>query len=425
MLSTMFRTIAARALFRPGDRVLVAVSGGPDSMALLHALWEARARLQIELEVVGVDHGLRAEAARELDLVSARAEALELPFLRLGVDVGRERRRGVSLQDAARRARLGALAALAETRGARRVALGHQADDQAETVLFRILRGTGLQGLRGIPYERAPFVRPLLDVRRSEILRYLRRRAIPFVEDPSNADLRFTRARLRHQILPRLAEENPQVAGALLALAAAARGDSEALALPALSRRAAVSIARLRARGGTATVDVSGRRRVVVSYGQVQVEPRDATAAAAPPTTLQIDRPGRYRWSGGTVEIAELSAGTPASRAHADGGQAGEGQFDPDRLTWPLIVRGRKAGDRMRPRGGRGSRKLSDLMIDAKIARGSRAGLPVVTTARNEVLFVPGLRPAEMGRPTSRSRRLLRVGFSAQAGLGPDGATSV
>jgi tRNA(Ile)-lysidine synthetase-like protein len=195
--------------------------------------------------------------------------------------------------------------------------------------------------------------------------------------------------------------------------------------LPALSRRAAVSIARLRARGGTATVDVSGRRRVIVSYGQVQVEPRDATAAAAPPTTLQIDRPGRYRWSGGTVEIAELSAGAPASRAHADEGQAGEGQFDPDRLTWPLIVRGRKAGDRMRPRGGRGSRKLSDLMIDAKIARGSRAGLPVVTTARNEVLFVPGLRPAEMGRPTSRSRRLLRVGFSAQAGLGPDGVTSV
>ncbi|HZL17608.1 MAG TPA: tRNA lysidine(34) synthetase TilS [Polyangia bacterium] len=407
----MFRTIAARALFQPGDRVLVAVSGGPDSMALLHALWEARARLEIDLEVVGIDHGLRPEAARELDLVSARAEALELPFLRLGVDVVRERRRGVSLQDAARRARLGALAALAETRGARRVALGHQADDQAETVLFRILRGTGMHGLGGIPYERVPFVRPLLDVRRSEVLRYLRRRAIPFVEDPSNADLRFARARLRHQILPRLAEENPQVVGALLALAAAARGDTETLALPAVSRRAAASISRLRARGGTAAVDVSGRRRVVVSYGRVQVEPREAETAGPAEwrrATLQIDRPGRYRWCGGTVEIAELSA---------EGAEppAGEGQFDSDRLGWPLIVRGRKAGDRMRPRGGRGSRKLSDLMIDAKIARGSRAGLPVVTTARNEVLFVPGLRPAEMGRPTPGTRRLLRVGFSALA----------
>ncbi len=423
----MFRTIAARALFQPGDRVLVAVSGGPDSMALLHALWEARERLAIALEVVGVDHGLRAEAARELDLVSARAQALELPFRRLGVDVGRERRRGVSLQDAARRARLGALAALAEARGARRVALGHQADDQAETVLFRILRGTGLHGLGGIPYERAPFVRPLLDVRRSEILRYLRRRAIPFVEDPSNADLRFARARLRHQILPRLAEENPQVAGALLALAAAARGDSEALAEDlALSRRAAVSIARLRARGGTATVDVSGRRRVVVSYGQVQVEPRAAAPAAAAAeirTTLQIDRPGRYRWSGGTVEIAELSKEGAAESERGPVGGAAE--FDADLLDWPLTLRSRKTGDRMRPRGGRGSRKLTDLMIDAKIARGSRAGLPVVTTARNEVLFVPGLRPAESARPSRRTRRVVRVGFSAAADPDRKGATSV
>src|SRR5450755_2845367 len=172
MLSTILRTIATRALLRPGDRVLVAVSGGPDSMALLHVLWEARARLGVTLEVVGVDHGLRPEAARELDLVRARAEALDLSFVRLAVDVAGERRGGVSLQDAARRARLGALAALADARGARRVALGHQADDQAETVLFRILRGTGLRGLAGIPYERAPFVRPLLDVRRTEILRY-------------------------------------------------------------------------------------------------------------------------------------------------------------------------------------------------------------------------------------------------------------
>jgi tRNA(Ile)-lysidine synthase len=419
MLSTMLRTIAARALFRPGDRVLVAVSGGPDSMALLHALWEARERLEIGLEVVGVDHGLRAAAAGELDLVSARADALEMPFLRLGVDVGRERRRGVSLQDAARRARLGALAALAEARGARRVALGHQADDQAETVLFRILRGTGLRGLGGIPYERAPFVRPLLDVRRSEILRYLRRRAIPFVEDPSNADLRFARARVRHQILPRLAEENPQVAAALVALAAAARGESETLALPAVSGRAAASIARLRARGGTAAVDVSGRRRVVVSYGQIQVEPRGAAPAPAPGVraALQIDGPGHYGWSGGTVEIAELAADAADS--------PGAAQFDPDRLTWPLIVRERQAGDRMFPRGGRGSRKLSDLMIDAKIARGSRADLPVVTTARNEVLFVPGLRPAEIGRPTPRTRRLLRVGFFGAGRPHANGATSV
>ncbi len=411
MLSTILRTIATRGLFGPGDLVLVAVSGGPDSMALLHVLWEARDRLGLTLEVVGVDHGLRPGAARELDLVRARAEALELPFVRLDADVARERRSGVSLQDAARRARLGALAALAARRGARRVALGHQADDQAETVLFRILRGTGLVGLGGIPYVRDPFVRPLLDVRRAEILRYLHRRSIPFVEDPSNADLRFARARIRHRILPALAEENPRVAEALVALAAAARvqgqGQGQGEGAPvetiaALSRRAAVSVGRLSARGGTAAVDVAGRRRVVVSYGQIRVEPTGAGSKSPTPEQgrLVIDRPGAYRWSGGTVELEEVP----------------DGQFDADRLTWPLVVRARKSGDRMRPRGGRGSRKLSDLMIDAKIVRGARGTLPVLTTQRDEVLFVPGLRPAELGRPTPRTRRLLRVRFVAATG---------
>ena len=218
MLSAVLRTIAAHALLERGDRVIIAVSGGPDSMALLHILWELRDRLGLTLEVAGIDHGLRPAAAEELELVRARAEALGLPFIGLAVDVARHRR-GAGLQDAARRARLGALATLAAEHGARRVALGHQADDQAETVLFRIVRGTGLAGLQGIPYRREPFVRPLLDLTRAEILRYLRRRSIPFVADPSNANLRFARARIRHRHLPALAEENPRVAEALVALA--------------------------------------------------------------------------------------------------------------------------------------------------------------------------------------------------------------
>src|SRR5881394_4024971 len=259
MLSAVLATVAAHGLFRPGDRVLVAVSGGPDSMALLHALWELRDRLDLTLEVAAVDHGLRAGAREEIDLVRERARALNLPFAAVAVDVGAERRarRGSSLQDAARAVRLRALAELAQAHAANRVALGHQADDQAETVLYRIVRGTGVAGLAGIPYRRDPFVRPLLDVTRAQILRYLRRRSIPFVEDPSNADARFARARIRHEILPALARENPRVAEALRALAAAARGRGRGIdaADPAqvssLSRRAAATVARLAARGGT------------------------------------------------------------------------------------------------------------------------------------------------------------------------------
>jgi tRNA(Ile)-lysidine synthase len=415
MLSTVLRTIAARALFERGDRVIVAVSGGPDSMALLHVLWELRDRLGLTLEVAGVDHGLRPAAADELELVRARADALGLPFIGLCVDVAGHRR-GAGLQDAARRARLGALTALATERGARRVALGHQSDDQAETVLFRIVRGTGLAGLQGIPYRRDPFVRPLLDLSRAEILRYLRRRSIPFVDDPSNADLRFARARIRHRHLPALAEENPRVGEALVALAAAARGvrparaaSRAAVAGPALSRRVAAVVDRLRARGGTAAVDIAGGRRVEVSYGAVRVGARALVRPpAAPSGPLRIDGPGTYRWAAGTLDVKEGAR----RRARPGGGIAAE--FDADLLEWPLTARARKSGDRMRPRGGRGSRKLSDLMIDARIARATRAALPIVTDARGDLLFVPGLRPAESARPTARTRRIVIFDFVSE-----------
>ena len=405
MLSAILRTIAAHGLFQAGDRVVVAVSGGPDSMALLHALWELRDRLGLTLEVAGVDHGLRPEASRELDLVRERAAALGLPFFALAVDAAGARRQGrASLQDAARRVRLGALAELATRRGAAAVALGHQADDQAETVLQRIIRGTGLDGLRGIPYRRAPFVRPLLDVRRREVLRYLARRSIPFVEDPSNADPRFARARLRHRVLPALREENPRVAEALVGLAAAARaGGRAAPEVPAsVGRRAAAVVERLKARGGSGGVDVAGGRRLEVSYGAVRLARRRRTAGAAPPGTLVVARGGRYPWSaGGTVQI----------RVGGGPERPGEPGFDVDRLVWPLVLRARHPGDRMRPRGGRGSRKLSDLIIDAKIARDARVALPVLASADGVVLFVPGLRPAEAGRPTASTRRLLSVRF--------------
>ena len=422
MLSAVLATVAAHDLLRRGDRVVVAVSGGPDSMALLHALWELRARLGVTLEVAAVDHGLRADARREIDLVRERATALGLPFTAVAVDVGaaRRARRGLSLQDAAREVRLGALEDLARRLGAGRVALGHQADDQAETVLYRIIRGTGVAGLAGIPYRRDVFVRPLLDVTRAQILRYLTRRSIPFVEDPSNADPRFARARIRHRILPALAQENPRVAEALRALALAARGGSSAGVAgegPALSRRAAVTVARLAARGGTASVDVAGGRRVEVSYGRVRVEagavPRASRAGGpgALPAPVAIDRPGAYPWlASGVVDVRERAASARAAK-----GAAPAAAFDADRVAWPLTLRARRPGDRMRPRGGRGSRKLSDLMIDAKIARPLRGALPVVTGADGVVLFVPGLRPAEAGRPSPTTRRFIQVCFQRAA----------
>jgi len=428
MLSCILQTIREHQLFAAGDRVLLAVSGGADSTAMLHAMTKLRPRLEIELEVATVDHGLRPESGSETARVAASAAALGLPCetLRVNVRAARAQARG-GWQEAARRARLDGLEALAHRRGCTRVALAHQADDQAETVLFRIVRGTGLAGMAGIPHRRGIFVRPLLDVRRAEIARYLAKRGIPFIEDPSNADLRYARPRVRHRLLPALREENPRVTEALLALAAEAAawrdGGARAATASALSspcsstgteipRRAAALVARLAASGaGTRTVDVRGGR-VEIRYGAVSLMPaaRRPTARAGARTleSLQagpvgIEGPGVYQLSAGSpsLRIAE----TPASPAPADPGAA----FDADAVCRPLRLRPLRPGDRMRPRGGRGARKLQDLLVDAKVPRPERAGLPALTDGQGQILFVPGLRPSDLARPTAGTSRWLVV----------------
>jgi tRNA(Ile)-lysidine synthase len=370
----------------------------------LHALVRLAPRLDVSIEVATVNHGLRPEAAGEVAEVAARCRRLGVPCEVIEVDVRAARTAHVSWQDAARRVRLAALEEAARRRGCGVIALGHTADDQAETVLFRIVRGTSVNGLAGMPYRRGPFVRPLLDVRRASVLRFLEKRRLPYFEDPSNADRRFTRARVRHEWLPFFARENPRVVEALLALAGSARQRpvATAAAVP-LARRAAATVARLAAAGaGTHLVAVAGGT-VEVSYGKVKLlpgPPRPRAAGSAVP--IEVRGSGTYRVGPRlALDVQERHAEPPRA--------AGIGLFDADRLAVPLRVRAPRAGDRMRPRGGRGSRKLSDLLIDAKIPRGDRAELPVLEAADGTILFVPGLRPSEAGRPRPETRRWLEV----------------
>jgi len=427
MLSAVLHTIGRHALFTRGDRVLVAVSGGPDSMALLAVLWELAPRLGLALEVATVNHGLRRDAAGEQDLVVERAQALGLPCHRLDIAVRPGGVRG-GIQQAARDARLTALAALAREQECARVALGHQADDQAETILFRIIRGTGPKGLAGIPHRREPFVRPLLDVTRARILAYLRRRSLPYVTDPSNADLRYARARIRHTILPLLRKENPRIHEALCRLAAPDEADLAAQDVTGalqgtagihLPGRLAAQVRSAADQGGTRTFDLAGGRRLTVSYGRVVLEPRPpgADPVAEPPAEVLIPGPGHYALGPGTGIVVRAGQAVPSGDGGPTGGPSASGLacFDAEFLSWPLVLRRRRPGDRMQLRGGRGSRKLSDLLIDAKIARDSRAMLPVVTDADGEVLFVPGVRPSRIAAPSPTTRQW--IALEATAGV--------
>ena len=404
MLSRVLRTIREQTLLAGSEQVLVAVSGGPDSMSLLLALGHFAPRLGIKLLSAIVDHGMRPESGTEAALVAERCRALGVGCEILTVDVGAARRPHVSWQEAARNARLAVLHEAALRLGCSKVALGHTADDQAETILFRIVRGTGLAGLAGIPYQRGMFIRPLLDVRRKEILAYLAKRRIPFVQDPSNANRHYARARIRHDLLPQLAKENPRVVEALLALAEEARalpaGASPVPDFPTLPRRAAALVHRLAAEGqGTRRVSVP-HGEVVVSYGKVSFQPgsgRETFAMPLAESVALVAGPGIYRVPGRDNGPAlELQEGK-----HPEEPPAVAAVFDAGRIALPLHVRAWRPGDRMRPRGGRGSRKVADLLVDGKIPRDERRALPVLVAADGTILFVAGLRPSEVGRPLS------------------------
>jgi tRNA(Ile)-lysidine synthase len=428
MLSTVERTLRERRLFDKGARVLVAVSGGPDSMALLHALWELRGRWSLHLEIATVDHGLRPAAAKEAAFVMDHGAALELPCHLLALGLGASPRpRGVSLMTFARDRRREALQACARRQKAEVVALGHHADDQIETVLFRLVRGTGLRGLGGMPIKHEGFVRPLLGVRRAAVLHYLASRSIPFLEDPSNADPRFTRSRMRHQLLPLLAQENPRFGEALLSLAEEAASEThprrrawrEVLGEGGLhaSRGAWAAMLQAADEGGSRSFDLHGGR-AEVRYGELVTggrsddgppsepprEPEDDVAQAVSAQTIvgAVDVPfGSY-----LLRISEADApGVVNDPSLNEGRQVVS--FDADAVPFPWTVRAWRPGDRMRPRAGLGSRKLSDLFIDARIPRARRAHLPLVLGPDETILFVPGLRPSERGRPTSESRRLI------------------
>ncbi len=270
LLTLAHRLVRQRGLFGRSDLVLCACSGGPDSNALLHVLALLRRRIGHRLRAVGVDHGLRSEAPAELALAAQLAAEHEVPFEIRRVELSA----GSNLQARARSKRHEALQASASKHDATVIATGHTADDRAETVLLRLLGGSGPRGLAAMP-ARAPassgrgadLVRPLLRARASDVRAHLERHELCFARDPSNRDKRFTRVRLRLEVLPLLEQISPSLVSHLCALAEALEehrhGDPWA-SLTRTQRRQIDQVLRL-GRGQT-TVRVSGGRDLTVGF---------------------------------------------------------------------------------------------------------------------------------------------------------------
>ena len=407
-----------------GEHLLVAVSGGPDSTALLAALAELASGRGLGLTAAHVDHGLRgAEGAAEADAVAALATRLGVPFVRCAVTVSA----GPDLEARARRARYQALARVAQEVGARRIVTGHTQDDQVETVLLRLVRGAGRRGLGAMRPVRGRLWRPLLAATRADVRRFLAERGLGFAVDRTNADLRHARNRVRRLLVPLLrAEFNPRLGPALAALAERLRDEDDFLAAAAAGR-ARELVAGEHLRTAVAKEPPALARRIVRSWlergarrgvGAMHVARVLALSAGRARGTVAIPGPARVVREGEVLVRRPGRAATPSSFAfeigpgrtvvHPAGGWrvafsaarargAGEARaagmahalFDADALPGGLVLRSPAPGDRVRLLAG-GTRKLQDVLVDAKVPRETRALLPVLA-AGAEILWVPGL----------------------------------
>ena len=459
----VLRTIETHVLIPHRGRVMVAVSGGSDSVALVHLLRELATGGTFELTgLAHFNHQLRGATADEDEKFCRElAATLSLPIDVESADVRvLARTRRTSIEDAARHARYAFLERAAARARAERVAVGHTRDDQAETFVLRLLRGAGPRGLAGIYPCTGLIIRPLLDVGRHQLRDYLEELGIAFRDDETNRDLRIPRNRVRHELIPYLERQlAPGIVNVLAREATIAREDAEWLdraareatrdvtsvrdeaieidaarlvALPLAIRRRVVhqtlaeasrgrfigfdhveTVVRLAASMGgvSGPVDLPGHsaRRV---GGTVVLTPRrpgsEAGSSEANSFEYPLSIPGEVQVAEVGMAISAQPAGPTERSSYRSLGTPGHWvAIEASAVAGPLAVRSWKAGDRFRPLGLGGRKKLQDFFVDRKIARSRRGLVPVVVDVQGRIIWVVGLALAEDFRVTDRTQAMV------------------
>jgi len=382
--------ISLHHVFEPGERVVVAVSGGPDSLALLSVLREILPAVPLHLTVAHFDHGWRADSEDDRDFVASMAAAWGYAF-----HTARAANDTPHTESAARTARYAFLRQTAASTNSTAIAMGHTQDDQVETLLLHLLRGSGSRGLGAMRRRDAELARPLLDISRKDIEAYLSRLHLIPRRDPSNEDLRFTRNRLRQQVLPAIDAFDP-AARELLARTADILSEEDRFLEDAIAQVPA-DLARDRVAFAKLPPALQRRviRRLVPDAGFLEVEAlrRGEPPASAPPTPPRTAR----------LTLRACACDPAAFRARDQ-----VGHLDADLVQLPLVVATRRPGDRMRPLGLEQAKRLQDILVDAHVPRHLRDTLPVVSD-RQEIVWIPGVTVAESKRVTTATRRQLHL----------------
>jgi tRNA(Ile)-lysidine synthase len=469
MLKTVRTTIENFAMLERGEHILVAVSGGPDSVALLQALFRLSAEYRLSLTVAHLNHGIRGdEAKREQEFVcnlcagmgiTCICKTVEIHMLQIGS--------GKSIEEIAREERYRFLHATAETCGARKIATGHHRDDQAETVLINLIRGSGPEGLRGItPVRDGRIIRPLLHVSRGEILEFLNREGLAYVVDNSNLSPMFLRNRIRNELIPELATRyNPRIVEGLCHMAEIIRREDDYMektvrqvlhqwGIVPSTAETLLPIAAfqelheaIQARIIKFTLEAVAPSGNGIGYHHIEAVLAISQSSLRRyvsldlPWLIRVDREGsvlriRRVYSRqirrdrrnertppsvysypvevpGMVYLNVIGRNISFELIDKPGLQEMKNEpwvafMDFECISPPLILRNHRSGDKIDPLGMAGMKKVKSYFIDGKIPRLPRSNIPLLVDDRS-VIWIAGERISDRVKVTERTKKVLKA----------------
>ncbi len=456
-------TLRSHQMIFPYDAVLTAVSGGPDSVALLHILHSLAPAISIRLGVAHLNHQLRGhESERDAYFVESLAKKLDLPYHGGNMDVGEYRRsQKLSWEEAGRLLRYSFFEITAKQYGYNRIATAHHADDNAELVLMRLIRGSGPAGFSGIPPVREGWIiRPLIRLYRSDIMEYLKENGLDYVTDASNQELKYLRNRIRHRLIPELSNDyNPSVRRHLNRFAEIIRDEDhfmeeiidewfEKAADPAEKGGTALRISSLMPLH-RALIRRILRRAIKETKGDLRKITFDHIRSAMnllPETSVgnHLDMPDgigidrtkdhllitkgkpeesdyEYRIdidllyhhrrlflpeAGAAIRFSIIESSAVPPSGSIDRNTA---FFDLEKIRFPLLIRNRRPGDRFAPFGMQGRQKVKKYFIDHKIHREARVRCPLLLSANGQILWIAGHRRSREAPLRPHSRKALKA----------------
>ena len=449
-LGKIRKTVDSFGMLGPGDVVVAGVSGGSDSMALLFALWDLREFYpDTDVVVSHVNHGLRgAESDEDAEFVREAARQLDFPFECVRVDTEAFRKkRGLSLEDAARELRYSFFNDILAKRSAHRIATAHTLNDQAETVIMRLIRGSGSRGLAGIRPSVGNIIRPLINVTKLEAREYLQSKGVSWREDSTNRSDEFLRNRIRNELVPLLESYNPAVEQVLSRVAAVCA--AEAAFISAEGEKRFGKIARVVEGGVLGDAEKLLREPPAIRFSvmrkSILAVKGDLNSVSAKhlfsidevvrsgDSSAEVDLPGGVVFHAGHGVFfftrEEHFHGFPPTEITSHGthqvspdlevtveltddvslwGEADVGYFPPQKVGFPITLRSFSEGDRFVPLGMRGAKKLKDFFIDEKMPRFLRKKVPVFET-RDGIIWVGGLRTDNRFRADKTKGPWLRI----------------